>query len=217
MSTCCAASAPCSTSEGYTIKGVQRILKEQGPRFVTAAGRGEFPGLPGRRARRDEPALPEDEDAGDDDAASPLRAGPAFTEPPRPRPRMPAPAYDVEREDHDPDDAPEHVIDDDEDPEAMEEGARRMAARFAPERPQPAAPPRPPAPPQPRRQAPPSETRGHAPVARAPEPGPAAEGPAPRPLTHSPAGSGLDPEDVETLKATLVELLELKRLLDQAR
>jgi DNA-binding transcriptional MerR regulator len=26
--------------EGYTIRGVQRILKEQGPRFVIAAGRG---------------------------------------------------------------------------------------------------------------------------------------------------------------------------------
>jgi DNA-binding transcriptional MerR regulator len=31
--------------EGYTIKGVQRILKEQGPRFVVAAGRGEAPVL----------------------------------------------------------------------------------------------------------------------------------------------------------------------------
>ncbi len=28
--------------EGYTIRGVQRILKEQGPRFVIAAGRGEL-------------------------------------------------------------------------------------------------------------------------------------------------------------------------------
>ena len=31
--------------EGYTIRGVQRILKEQGPRFVTAAGRGDLSGL----------------------------------------------------------------------------------------------------------------------------------------------------------------------------
>ena len=30
--------------EGYTIRGVQRILKEQGPRFVIAAGRGEVTG-----------------------------------------------------------------------------------------------------------------------------------------------------------------------------
>jgi DNA-binding transcriptional MerR regulator len=29
--------------EGYTIRGVQRILKEQGARFVIAAGRGEMP------------------------------------------------------------------------------------------------------------------------------------------------------------------------------
>ena len=33
--------------EGYTIRGVQRILKEQGPRFVIGAGRGEV-----RRAPR---------------------------------------------------------------------------------------------------------------------------------------------------------------------
>ena len=31
--------------EGYTIRGVQRILKEQGPRFVIAAARGEISGL----------------------------------------------------------------------------------------------------------------------------------------------------------------------------
>jgi DNA-binding transcriptional MerR regulator len=31
--------------EGYTIRGVQRILKEQGPRFVIAAARGEVSGL----------------------------------------------------------------------------------------------------------------------------------------------------------------------------
>jgi DNA-binding transcriptional MerR regulator len=28
-------------SEGYTIRGVQRILRDQGPRFVTAVGKGE--------------------------------------------------------------------------------------------------------------------------------------------------------------------------------
>ena len=31
--------------EGYTIRGVQRILKEQGPRFVIKAGRGDLAGL----------------------------------------------------------------------------------------------------------------------------------------------------------------------------
>ncbi len=39
--------------EGYTIRGVQRILKEQGPRFAIAAGRGELSGL--APARRGEP------------------------------------------------------------------------------------------------------------------------------------------------------------------
>ena len=34
--------------EGYTIKGVQRILKEQGSRFVIGAGRGEMVALPQR-------------------------------------------------------------------------------------------------------------------------------------------------------------------------
>src|SRR5438309_12044733 len=34
--------------EGYTIRGVQRILKEQGARFVIAAGRGDLLQLPGR-------------------------------------------------------------------------------------------------------------------------------------------------------------------------
>ncbi|CAN5350164.1 hypothetical protein BH10PSE9_BH10PSE9_04510 [soil metagenome] len=40
--------------EGYTIRGVQRILKEQGPRFVIAAGRGEAVALM--------PPLPEDDE-----------------------------------------------------------------------------------------------------------------------------------------------------------
>ena len=40
--------------EGYTIRGVQRILKEQGARFVIAAGRGEVTGR--SRARADDDA-----------------------------------------------------------------------------------------------------------------------------------------------------------------
>ena len=62
--------------EGFTIKGVQRILKEQGPRFVISAGRGELDGkaplTPRTRARavavEDEDHIGrEDEvDAGDD-------------------------------------------------------------------------------------------------------------------------------------------------------
>ncbi len=41
--------------EGYTIRGVQRILKEQGPRFAIAAGRGELAGLaPAQRRHKGE-------------------------------------------------------------------------------------------------------------------------------------------------------------------
>ena len=43
--------------EGYTIRGVQRILKEQGPRFVIGAGRGDMAGI----------YQPEPGDAGDED------------------------------------------------------------------------------------------------------------------------------------------------------
>ena len=39
--------------EGYTIRGVQRILKEQGPRFVIGAGRGDLSGLPAPEADDD--------------------------------------------------------------------------------------------------------------------------------------------------------------------
>lgn len=67
--------------EGYTIKGVQRILKEQGARAVQAVGRagGLVPGL--------EPATPED-DVFEDRAAPVARTPPA---PPRPAPAPPHP------------------------------------------------------------------------------------------------------------------------------
>ncbi len=41
--------------EGYTIRGVQRILREQGPRFVISAGRGEIQALMANQAPEDEP------------------------------------------------------------------------------------------------------------------------------------------------------------------
>jgi DNA-binding transcriptional MerR regulator len=45
--------------EGYTIKGLQRILKEQGPRHVQAIGRGgEIGAMPGAAAPRPVPAAP---------------------------------------------------------------------------------------------------------------------------------------------------------------
>jgi DNA-binding transcriptional MerR regulator len=46
--------------EGYTIKGVQRILKEHGARFVVGAGRGEMTGLSGLH-RAEDTDTPEDE------------------------------------------------------------------------------------------------------------------------------------------------------------
>jgi DNA-binding transcriptional MerR regulator len=59
--------------EGYTIRGVQRILKEQGPRFVIAAARGEMSGLQPRAGDDD---IAEDEvaaadDIGEDDFPAP--------------------------------------------------------------------------------------------------------------------------------------------------
>src|SRR4030095_1665124 len=33
------------SGKAYTIRGVQRILKEQGPRFVIGAGRGDMSGV----------------------------------------------------------------------------------------------------------------------------------------------------------------------------
>jgi DNA-binding transcriptional MerR regulator len=146
--------------EGYTIRGVQRILKEQGPRFVIAAGRGEFTGVPGRR------------DGGnltDDDVADDLPAGgeerrrvePSFRK--EQHAAHAAPAFDVDREDHDPDGEA-----------AGDNGGVAGAGR--------------------------------------------------RPIGHLTGGpgaaarpGGLSAEDAERLQGTLAELLELKRLLDQAR
>jgi len=50
--------------EGYTIKGVQRILKEEGVRFVQAVGRGEESVSAPRQETR-EIVLEEEEDFGD--------------------------------------------------------------------------------------------------------------------------------------------------------
>jgi len=50
--------------EGYTIKGVQRILKEQGPRFVIMAGRGDIDALQARSPQR-EPGFDHEDDDGD--------------------------------------------------------------------------------------------------------------------------------------------------------
>jgi DNA-binding transcriptional MerR regulator len=54
--------------EGYTIKGVQRILREQGQRFVIGAGRGEIDGLV-MAAQRSAGTAAGDDDAGQDEMA----------------------------------------------------------------------------------------------------------------------------------------------------
>src|SRR3954470_23147021 len=70
---------------GYTIRGVQRILKQDGPRFVQAIGRGERtieappPGVPDQGSHSDEtfgaadvhPAIPMDADPAGSGAEAP--------------------------------------------------------------------------------------------------------------------------------------------------
>ena len=43
MSTCCAAFAALLYSDGFTIRGVQKVLKERGLRHVAGIGRGATP------------------------------------------------------------------------------------------------------------------------------------------------------------------------------
>jgi DNA-binding transcriptional MerR regulator len=70
--------------EGYTIKGVQRILKEEGPRFVQSIGRGDAraptrvqvdPGESDEEGAEGE-AEAMDTNAGDDEAAMPRGGDP---------------------------------------------------------------------------------------------------------------------------------------------
>jgi DNA-binding transcriptional MerR regulator len=88
--------------EGYTIRGVQRILKEQGARSVVAAGRGDLLQLPGRPP----------EEAYDQDAMAPVLADAeaerdrTLGEPKREPPDL---MVDVERDDQDPDEPPGEV------------------------------------------------------------------------------------------------------------
>jgi len=85
--------------EGYTIRGVQRILKEQGARFVVAVGRGDLLQLPGRAP----------EEAYDQDAVPPaLEDAEAERERMLGEPKREPPdlMVDVERDDQDPDERP---------------------------------------------------------------------------------------------------------------
>jgi DNA-binding transcriptional MerR regulator len=67
--------------EGYTIKGVQRILKEQGPRFVVAVAQGKAALMP-QPVDADEAEMPPPEPAGSVERREPQLGRPAV--PPRP-------------------------------------------------------------------------------------------------------------------------------------
>lgn len=176
--------------EGYTIRGVQRILKEEGVRFVMDVWRegAAQPSSPGGRAADD----------GDDEPMTAPRSEPNFSAPPVferygdadeatqtdiPSSFAPVPA--------------ETAVEDGElapnDPEVR--AAHVLAQRFAPLRPLAATE-------GPARRMPPSFP-------------PPPEPPAPRPVEASP--SSLSRDEVRRLQATLFELLECKRLLDQVR
>ena len=153
--------------EGYTIRGVQRILREQGLRFVAAVARGEV-----------DPGQEEDEEA------------------PSPRVQLePAEAPDWEPEDTD---------------ESDDDGAEAMAQRIA--RSGGGA----------RRVEP---VLGRTVARREPEPDDAREDkPAPpvaavavTPPPTPPQPARLAPDEVKLLEGMLSDLLECKRLLDQAR
>jgi DNA-binding transcriptional MerR regulator len=80
--------------EGYTIKGVQRILKEDGIRFVQGIGRGEetVEAPPGGRARPDEPGPAFGGADAPEEAVAGLRQAesvPSGVQPP-PRPEAPS-------------------------------------------------------------------------------------------------------------------------------
>ncbi|MBV5264121.1 MerR family transcriptional regulator [Pinisolibacter aquiterrae] len=222
--------------EGYTIRGVQRILKEQGVRFVMDVWREGAP-QPARGGERD-PA----EEAEASGAAPRHRYDPVAYE----APAAPAPegTWDEAAYDGEPD-APfldtetadgrvePAVTAPPVDPEIR--AAHVLAQRFAPRGPV-ASDPRasvrvePPALTPPPAAAPAAaETmraglghlldrlRPNAPMSMAtPVLAPVAAPPSP-PVAASGEASGLSRDDVRRLQATLFELLECKRLLDQVR
>ncbi|MEJ0013046.1 MAG: MerR family transcriptional regulator [Bauldia sp.] len=122
--------------EGYTIRGVQRILKEQGPRFVIGAGRGDM----------SEAFTPQPEDIGEDEEVEALAL---------------------------PEDEGDEAVAADGDAEADD----HIEPTFDPRE---------------FRTAPPPSSGGR-------------------------ATAGLAPDEIRRLQSTLSDLLELKRLLDQAR
>jgi len=228
--------------EGYTIRGVQRILKEEGVRFVMDVWREGAP-QPPRGGR-----------AGDDDRDEPASGEPRWgREAPEawePRPE-PEPADDAAFEPTPRDDAAawddgrveptigEAAADAAMDPEVR--AAHVLAQRFAPRPTPPAAVPSvrvaptftaprapEPRPPEPRTPEPPEIGRAgigqfldrlRAGSVASPVAPPEPQRIAPQPATAAVGddGASLSRDDIRRLQATLFELLECKRLLDQVR
>jgi DNA-binding transcriptional MerR regulator len=212
--------------EGYTIRGVQRILKEQGVRFVMNVWLEGAPQPPKPGTRSEPTAAAPSWEAADDDAGFAEAAPEDDASPPR-------------GDDEGWSEVSAAIPFEDEPSEALppvedESGAREIARRFAPHAGAPSietpAEPvdHPHAAPNPEPVAAPSTRRAERPVRPAdtrtgidrfmdrlrsagqPEAGPV-EPPAVAP------GRGLTRDEIRRLQATLFELLECKRLLDQER
>jgi DNA-binding transcriptional MerR regulator len=213
--------------EGYTIRGVQRIIKESGVKAIQALGRGEGAAALQKPKGPDiiGPA-PDDEDEADADGtlvlarpAMPAFAPAAYGEPPFTAPRSAAVP-----DDDDDDDGREPVTA----PPVHREPVPREAAPREPVHVEPVFT-RPPAPEEPeaRRPTPMVEAPRPAPVVRPPQ----AESPAVRavpdmpsmrpaapgmPAAAPPAVARLAADDVRRLQAALYELLECRKRLDTA-
>lgn len=174
--------------EGYTIRGVQRILKEEGVRFVMDVWR-EGAAQPARTtARMDEdpaetPSGSTRIDPGFDPGFAPSE--PLAFEPPEGGEGGSSSFEEVSE-------TPAEVASPQLDPEIR--AAHVLARRFAPVHPS-------------GRSEPPMRTAPSAPLPPAP----------PQPRPSEDRAAALSRDDVRRLQATLFELLECKRLLDQVR
>ena len=217
--------------EGYTIKGVQRILKEQGARHVVAAGLGGAldPAPPGHRFEPEfDGDIPDgilvDEDhtprgpapqvgGYTDRRREPIFGGRSEPQaPPYRAPQMaPEPPRVAEPRNADFGPLPMSRI-----PAAPPEEPDEADVYLPPQAAHPARPV------EPRRSEPPRQPpyegalRGFAPPLEDDD-APVAARPAPMPAPTAPPEPALSGSDIERLQAALVELLECKRILDQAR
>jgi DNA-binding transcriptional MerR regulator len=80
--------------EGYTIRGVQRLLREQGVRFVQGVWRpgAQQPGLPPPEDAADDEAIEQDVGADDEEEDEEVAVSPRREGPPPPRPVAPSAA-----------------------------------------------------------------------------------------------------------------------------